>query len=236
MGDAKRRWGGLSVLPSLVGVLFPRLVSRANWDREYKSGGWERLRSQDELVRYDAIVDLMRGLPKDSAVLDVGAGSGRLLELLHGVGFGSYLGIDLSAEALKQAAKLGVANASFVESDAESFTTEQKFDAIIFNEVAYYLKRPADVLARYEQYLRPGGMLIVSMFSCTPARWTWRQLDRSFDYVEAKRVQNARKLVWDVKVVRAPVPRTARMFGLFSDALSALPAARRSERRTALSR
>ena len=205
MSAVKQRWSSLSVLPSLVGVLFPGLVSRANWDREYATGGWERLRSADELARYAAIVDLLHSMPKGGTVLDVGAGSGRLLELLGTTEFGGYLGIDLSEEALKQAASLGVPNASFAQSDAESFCPKQKFDAIIFNEVAYYLKRPAQVLERYERYLRPGGKLIVSMFACAPARWTWRQLDRSFDYVEQRHARNERNSVWDVRVVRSRV-------------------------------
>jgi 2-polyprenyl-3-methyl-5-hydroxy-6-metoxy-1,4-benzoquinol methylase len=198
------RFQGLrfSTLRSTMVTLFPRLNSQATWDSEYARGDWETLNSDDEFARYAVILGHVLRLPARAALLDVGCGSGRLLELTSRIGVARYLGTDLSAQAIERARQLQLPNADFTIGSAESFSTEERFDAIVFNEVAYYLKSPGDVLLRYHQYLRPGGILIVSMFDSLPASLAWRTLSRTFDSIESTRVVNGKKRAWDIRLLR----------------------------------
>lgn len=189
-------------LSSLFGVLFPKLVSGATWDREYANGAWDRLRSDSELGRYALIAGHVLQLPEHPALLDVGCGDGRLLELIARGRGARYLGVDVSAEAVQRARALAIADSSFEVASAESFQTEQQFDAIVFNEVLYYIDDPVRVLERYHGYLREGGLLIVSMYVCTPARWVWRKLDGRFETVASTRVTNELNRSWDVRLLR----------------------------------
>ena len=196
--------GGLSFanLASTLGTLFPALNSQKSWDREYASGGWDRLDSEDELARYAVITGFLTRVAPRPAVLDVGCGTGRLLQVLSRVELTRYLGVDLSSEAVQRARALETPHATFEVGSAETFETSETFDAIVFNEVAYYLRDPARVLARYHERLRPGGLLIVSMFQCPPASWAWRKLGRSFDTVDAVKVENRLGSTWNVRVLR----------------------------------
>ncbi len=191
----------VSTFRSTLVTLFPSLNSGAVWNREYARGDWESLHSEDEFSRYAIILGHVLRLPGPVALLDVGCGSGRLLQLVARFAFERYVGVDISAEALERARTLGNAKAEFALSTAEAFSTEGRFDVIVFNEVAYYLRSPGEVLSRYRQYLRPGGILVVSMFDCLPASLAWRTLARTFDSVESTRVVNTKKRAWNVRLL-----------------------------------
>jgi 2-polyprenyl-3-methyl-5-hydroxy-6-metoxy-1,4-benzoquinol methylase len=190
-------------LSSLLGVVFPKLVSSATWDREFAGGAWDHLRGDSEFGRYAVIAGHLLKVTSELSVLDVGCGQGRLLELVSRFSLASYVGLDVSHEAVARARALKVPSSSFAVCEAESFATDQRFDAIVFNEVAYYLKDPVAVLSRYHAMLRPGGMLIVSMYDCLPARLVWRGVKSKFDTVAATRIANEQKSAWDVRVIRA---------------------------------
>lgn len=196
--------GGLSLanLTSTLGTLFPSLNTGRSWDKEYASGGWDRLDSSDELARYAAILGYVTRLAPRPAVLDVGCGTGKLLELLGRIELSRYLGVDISSEAVQRArATIDHPAATFEVGSAETYRPSDTFDAIVFNEVAYYLRDPARVLLGYAEKLGPSGMLIVSMFQCPPASWAWRKLGRSFVTADAIQVKNRLGRRWNIRVL-----------------------------------
>src|SRR5207249_1056043 len=75
----------------------------------------------------------------------------------------TYLGIDLSSEAVEKAKSRGIKNARFKVADFEQWTPEENFDVVIFNESLSYARRPVDVLVRYAGLLDEDGFLIVSL-------------------------------------------------------------------------
>ena len=81
--------------------------------------------------------------PPPVRLLDVGCGHGRLLQLLARFGFGEYLGVDISAEAIERARALSVPDTRFEVVDMNRWETAERFDAILFNESLYYAERPA---------------------------------------------------------------------------------------------
>ncbi len=110
-------------------------------------------------------------LRPDSEVLEIGCGTGLnfryVLERLDSRR-GRLVGLDFSADMLKQAQKRlaarGWDNVELVESDAAKMKLDRRFDAILF---AYSLTMIPDwrgAVDRAREHLKPGGRLVVLDF------------------------------------------------------------------------
>jgi SAM-dependent methyltransferase len=167
-------------LPWLSTRIAPTSYYAGDWDKEYATGNFKRLENLAEIGHYGVILNYARVLEPRS-ILDVGCGNGILSPLLNHLPYESYLGIDLSAEAIRMATEdHGDARTTFAVADAESFLSDQSFDLIIFNECLYYLKDPRGLMLSYKRWLRPGGHILVSMYISPPNREIWRKLEGDF--------------------------------------------------------
>jgi 2-polyprenyl-3-methyl-5-hydroxy-6-metoxy-1,4-benzoquinol methylase len=137
------------------------------WDRQYASGFGYQLRLPEEQEHNQTLVEFMVSANKNKTILDVGCGEGLLLDYLDRWGYQKYVGIDFSDVALRNASKRANAKTSFVSGLAESFVPDGQFDSIIFNECLYCFADPWQVIHRYEQYLTPHGVMLVSLFTKT---------------------------------------------------------------------
>ncbi|MGI4799465.1 MAG: metalloregulator ArsR/SmtB family transcription factor [Janthinobacterium lividum] len=105
-------------------------------------------------------------LPPDGVghVLDVGTGTGRMLELLA-PRVRSGLGVDASRAMLALArarlSKPGLAHLSVRQADMYSLPVARRFDLVLMHMVLHYAEDPAAALAEATRVLAPGGMLIV---------------------------------------------------------------------------
>ena len=188
----------------------------AEWDRDYRAGRWTYLTAPKEQARL-AVAALYVKLFGGPRVLDIGCGSGQLFPLLERERLASYTGVDLSRAAI-EASAVADAKARFVVASAEAFTppADARYDAILFNEVVYFLADPLAELARYAGFLAPGGVVIVSITRARPeggsfdgkidALWTaldappWHTLDEVF--VSHKGSGNA----WRLRALRSTTP------------------------------
>ena len=98
-------------------------------------------------------------------IRDIGCAAGTLAPAVKARGVSHYVGVDISRTAIDAAdpafGEFHVSSLSSFEPDAD-----QSFDAIVFNEVLYYLddiEKTALELERYSKFLAPDGALIVSM-------------------------------------------------------------------------
>ncbi|MTH99550.1 metalloregulator ArsR/SmtB family transcription factor [Roseibium sp. RKSG952] len=101
--------------------------------------------------------------------LDLGTGTGRLLDLLR-EHYVSGLGIDASQEMLSVAranlAQSGLAHAQVRHGDICALAVPPKsFDLISIHQVLHYLDDPARALAEAARALRPGGRLLIIDFA-----------------------------------------------------------------------
>jgi SAM-dependent methyltransferase len=184
-----------------LAVFFPSIVTEETWNREYKRGDWDLLDSDEQLVHTVIILGHVLNASKRLRILEVGCGSGRLLQLLQRIGFERYFGIDISSEAISRAAALNVPNSSFQVADARTFSTDERFDFIVFNEVAYYFERPLEVLLRCSEFLHEDGAIIISMYDFILSRIIWRQLDRVFTTLDRNTVQNRKGHKWQIRMI-----------------------------------
>jgi ubiquinone/menaquinone biosynthesis C-methylase UbiE len=126
---------------------------------------WDEMRALD--LPAQAVETALLALVPDGAgrLLDIGTGTGRVLELLapqvsHGVG------VDASkamlALARSRLARAGVAHCSVRLADMYRLPlASSSFDLAVVQMVLHYAEDPPGVLAEAARVLRPGGSLIV---------------------------------------------------------------------------
>lgn len=192
-----------------------RPVPREYLDAQYRAGYGQHLDSLAELAPCMVIAGYVQHLFAAPRVLDIGCGHGRLCRILGHFGFESYLGIDLSPEAIEQARAQRIEGARFEVGDLETWMPAQTFDVVVFQDSIYYASRPTAQLLRYSEALMAHGVVVVSMFRYSNNAMIWRRIDRSFRTVEATRIRNE-KGEWDVRILRArdPSPREKTVGGL----------------------
>ncbi len=142
---------------------------RASRAQEYFSrnaSAWDELRRlhvSDEAVEA-ALLKLIGTTPVDS-MLDLGTGTGRILQLLSGI-YRRAIGIDASRDMLSVARanldKAGVAHASVRHGDILNLPLEgQDFDLVVVHQVLHFLDQPDLAIAEAARMLRPNGRLVV---------------------------------------------------------------------------
>ncbi|QFT31469.1 putative methyltransferase YcgJ [Labrenzia sp. THAF82] len=131
---------------------------------------WDRERSLH--VSEDDVEAAMRkalGETPFQTFLDLGTGTGRLLELFSDQ-YVSALGIDASHDMLAVAranlAKAGLVNAQVRHGDVYALNVPPRsFDVVAIHQVLHFLDDPARALSEAARALRPGGRLIVIDFA-----------------------------------------------------------------------
>jgi ArsR family transcriptional regulator len=146
---------------------------RADLAAEYfraNAAHWHRIRSLyiDEREVEAALVDIIgHAEPRD--LLDIGTGTGRVLEIVAGQ-VGQALGIDQSREMLALARvnleRAGLENTRVRLGDMYQLALpEASFDAVVIHQVLHYADRPAAVIAEAARVLRPRGLLVLVDFA-----------------------------------------------------------------------
>jgi len=103
-------------------------------------------------------------LDKNSKILDLGCGNGRLLLFLNELGYSSYLGVDQSSGLLEQARKQ-FPKSKFEELDMAKMPIGDKDKDVIFAIASFHHLSPKDqvkTLKRWRSYLKPGAHLIMT--------------------------------------------------------------------------
>ena len=103
------------------------------------------------------------------SLLDVGTGTGRMLEVLAPQA-GRALGIDQSPQMLGIArdrlSRAGLRNAQLRQGDIFALPVERDaFDLVVVHQVLHYLDDPSRALREAARTLRPGGRLLVVDFA-----------------------------------------------------------------------
>lgn len=137
-------------------------ANAAEWDLMRRLEG-----SDDAFAR--AIVDAARGGRGVGRLLDIGTGTGRMLELLGGDA--SYaMGVDRSPEMLRIArAKLSAGELSSAEvrqADMRALPFEPHgFDTVIMHQVLHFADDPASVVGEAARMVAPGGRLLIADYA-----------------------------------------------------------------------
>lgn len=118
----------------------------------------------------DTILPLVDGLPERLRagvdVADIGCGSGHAINVMaQAFPASRFTGIDFSDEGLvaarAEAARRGLANASFVARDVAQLSESGTYDVITVFDAIHDQAQPAKVLENIHRALRPGGVLLM---------------------------------------------------------------------------
>ena len=178
--------------------LLRRILQRDN-ARENRKDSWQRLRDRSEQPRYAAVRRAVERYAAEGFVLDLGCSQGILQE---GLRYGRYLGIDSLSQAITRASPKSDAQTQFSCADVDAFVPDRPPDAVVLNEVLYYLPDPLRTVQRCAGYLSPGGVVIISLFHrAWPCRRLLRRLGRRFDLLETDLVSSGH-LAWTIAIYR----------------------------------
>jgi len=134
------------------------------------AASWDQIRSlhaPDKAV--EAALLKLVGKRPFQAMLDLGTGTGRLLEIFAPL-YRRGIGIDMSREMLAVARanldRAGVANAQVRQGDIFSPPVERDaFDLVTIHQVLHYLDDPGRAIAEAARLLRPSGRLVIVDFA-----------------------------------------------------------------------
>ncbi len=131
---------------------------------------WDELRSL-HIAETEVEAAIARALGDRPAgrLVDVGTGTGRMLELF-GTRARSALGVDRSPEMLRLArvklAEAGLASAELRQADMYSLPLPSgSADTVIIHQVLHYAQQPAAAVAEAARLLAPGGRLLIVDFA-----------------------------------------------------------------------
>lgn len=153
----------------LAAVRADRAASAASWF-EANAGQWDAIRSlhiaESEV---EAAMSAVLGDAPIGQLIDIGTGTGRMLELFAGRA-GQALGIDRSSEMLRLArAKLserGLANAELRQADLYALPLgDDAADVAIVHHVLHFAQQPGAAIAEAARVLKPGGRLLIADFA-----------------------------------------------------------------------
>ena len=107
----------------------------------------------------------------DSAIIDIGGGASRLVDVLLAQGYRALSVLDISAAALDTAkARLGPASANvdWIVSDITKWRPAKRYDIWHDRAAFHFLNDPADkaaYVARLTSAVAPGGQVIIGTFA-----------------------------------------------------------------------
>jgi ArsR family transcriptional regulator len=153
----------------LAAVRADRASAAAGWF-ESNAGQWDAIRSlhiaESEV---EQAMGAVLGDDKVGQLIDIGTGTGRMLELFAGRAERA-LGIDRSSEMLRLArAKLserGLANAELRQADLYALPlADGAADVAIIHHVLHFAQQPGAAIAEAGRVLAPGGRLLIADFA-----------------------------------------------------------------------
>ena len=189
--------GLLSVAP--IPLFLVRSILARDNARENRKDSWQRLRGRSEAARYGAVRSVAERSARDGFVLDIGCSQGILQEDLR---YGRYLGVDYGQQAIQLALPKCDRWTQFVCADGFDFVADQPPDAVVMNEVIYYLPDPIAAVEHHARCLAPGGVVIVSIYA---RAWSSRRLLRALaarlELLESNLIRSGH-LAWTVAAYR----------------------------------
>jgi len=137
------------------------------WNQEFASGRWACL----EFTQGDCLYPILEKYAGGGDILDLGCGSGNTGNELDLTAYHRLVGVDISAEAVRQADERSRLNRradknTYLRGDIETFVPGQRFRVILFRESIYYVPvlKVKPMLQRYRAFLDNRGVFIARFY------------------------------------------------------------------------
>ncbi|QLL62545.1 ArsR/SmtB family transcription factor [Sinorhizobium mexicanum] len=117
----------------------------------------------------EATLKAMVGEEPVESLLDLGTGTGRILQLFEGIyrrGIGVDASRDMLAVARSNLDRAGITKASIRHGDIFNLPLDgQAFDLVTIHQVLHFLEEPETAIAEAARMLAPGGRLVIIDFA-----------------------------------------------------------------------
>jgi 2-polyprenyl-3-methyl-5-hydroxy-6-metoxy-1,4-benzoquinol methylase len=171
-----------------------------DWNPFYSSASFRCLESPAEIGRFGVIVEVIFSLFSHPRVLDIGCGLGHLCRLIPLEKVDTYLGVDVSDEAVKKAQQ-NYPDYTFLWSSVEELCIDTLQQVVILSEILYYTNYVA-TLDKAQSFLAPGGVLIVSLFEHPAGDAVLRYLlEHKHIWKHIEIISHDAQLAWHIVVV-----------------------------------
>ncbi len=178
-----------------------RPIAASAWDINFASGNWEYLSNLSETSRYAIIHNYAVRLISPARILDIGCGAGVLRSFFDEDEFVSYVGLDLSGEAIRLSKSRNFPSTSFLVVDFDEYVLDTAHDIIIFNESIGYAADPGKTFKRYWDTLPQGKIVIISTHDYDiRSRASWKRIERHAKPQYSSKLINEQGQIWDVRV------------------------------------
>jgi SAM-dependent methyltransferase len=161
MNIAKRSGNKLS---SFLKAYGPSNIKKLLWDKEFSSPKWDFI----DHTEGDCVYESLEKYAKSGSILDLGCGPGNTANEIAAAAYQTYLGVDISEEALAKARRRTVEcgrgdKNSFVQGDFVAYKPSQQFDVILFRESMYHVPtgKIKETLDHYASYLKKDGVFVI---------------------------------------------------------------------------
>lgn len=172
------------------------------WDTLYGSGRWDFLHNLSELAHYSVLVGYCQYFAPEGAYLEVGCGEGILQQRLTVLPYSTYVGIDISQEAIRSASRFADERTRFMACDALNFQSAGVYDLILFNESLYCFNECLQILEHFRNMLNDDGLFIISMHVQDVSMSHWAKIDKAYTVVDAVSIENNKAVRWKCKAIR----------------------------------
>jgi malonyl-CoA O-methyltransferase len=136
----------------------------------------------------EKLVSFIPDTAQFSNVLDIGCGTGILIKKLYEkFQPGEITGIDIAEEMIQYCRKMWP-QFKFIQTDAEKFITEEKYDLIISNFSFQWFVNKTKSIKKYCSFLNPGGLFAISV----PVWGSLQELIQSSFAVTGKEMESLR--------------------------------------------
>lgn len=167
----------------------PEVWADERWRWGYESGHMDYMAELHELPRYSMLAGFLQYFGPDVEVVDVGCGQGLLRRQIAPGSFARYVGIDPTPAAIERAKTLEDERTSFLVGDI-SVVGDRRFDVAMCNEVLSMVPEPEALLDGVTGVLKPGGIVLTSIWRHPGDRVLWKLLDERLERVDVVKVRN----------------------------------------------
>jgi SAM-dependent methyltransferase len=165
MNIAKR--SGMMV-SSFLKIYGPSSLKKRLWDKEFAGTKWNFM----DDTSADCIYPHLEKYSLNGSILDLGCGPGNTANELAATAYQTYVGVDISEEAIAKAVRRTAQNGrtdknTFAVSDFLGYAPHQDFDVILFRESMYHVPfgQVQAILDKYSKHLKTGGVFIVRLYA-----------------------------------------------------------------------
>lgn len=173
---------------------FRRKILRNNqdrWNYKYAKGDWEGLKNPVLNNRLEPAIHFLQTLKPNATILEIGCGEGVFQQMLDKQNYTYFEGTDISDWAIEKAQQYADEKTVFYAGDMEVYTPHKpKFDAIVITDSVYYSKKPLQLLKRYENYLNPDGLFIITMNNYKHSERVWSEISQGYHQLKEQAVTN----------------------------------------------